>query len=111
MSKSKSFETAFRNMNGRISRGTFWRFFAPILIVFIATDILIAPEDPTAAFLIAILLFLPGVVLYIKRSHDRNKSGWFTLLMLLPIISFWPLIELWFIKGTDGPNEYGDPES
>jgi uncharacterized membrane protein YhaH (DUF805 family) len=104
------FEKTFKNIKGRISRGTFWLFFAPILILFLMTDAFIAPKDPKAAFLIAILLMIPGVCLYIKRAHDRNKSGWFTLLMLVPIVSFWPLIELWCIKGTNGPNRYGDLE-
>lgn len=51
-----------------------------------------------------------AVVLGIKRCHDRGRTGWFLLLNFVPILNFWPMIELTFFKGTDGPNVYGpDP--
>jgi uncharacterized membrane protein YhaH (DUF805 family) len=44
-----------------------------------------------------------SVLLTIQRSHDFNKSGWFSLLLLIPIVSlifyFWP--------GTKGENNFG----
>jgi len=61
---------------------------------------------------IAGLIFLyPGLALYAKRWHDRGKSGWWSLILLVPIIGgIWALIELGFLRGTDGPNQYGpDP--
>ncbi|MDO5786367.1 MAG: DUF805 domain-containing protein [Phascolarctobacterium sp.] len=44
-----------------------------------------------------------GICLTIKRWHDLNKSGWYTLLCILII----PAIYIIFAKGTDGPNNYG----
>ena len=44
-----------------------------------------------------------GICLTIKRWHDLNKSGWYTLLCLRII----PAIYIIFAKGTDGPNQYG----
>ena len=36
--------------------------------------------------------------------------GWWVLIGLIPIIgALWLLIELGFLKGTDGPNRYGPP--
>lgn len=61
---------------------------------------------------IASLIFLyPSLALYAKRWHDRGKSGWWSLLMFVPIIGWlWMLIECGFLRGTDGPNQYGpDP--
>jgi uncharacterized membrane protein YhaH (DUF805 family) len=49
-----------------------------------------------------------GVVLGIKRCHDRGKTGWFILVNLVPLLFLWPMIELTFFKGDDGPNQYGD---
>ena len=53
----------------------------------------------------------PIIALYAKRWHDRGKSGWWTLIGLIPIIGgLWILIELGFLKGTYGSNQYGpDP--
>ena len=75
-----------------------------------------------------------SIVNMIKRLHDRDKSGWWCILYLLVplvlseiayfygegsnafsffyissgIISLWMIIDLGFLKGTDGPNQYGD---
>jgi uncharacterized membrane protein YhaH (DUF805 family) len=60
------------------------------------------------------MLFLYWVilVLMIKRLHDLGRSGWNILLWLIPlvgqIINFVNWIEFLFVKGTAGPNEFGD---
>ncbi len=44
----------------------------------------------------------------IKRWHDRDKSGWWVLITLVPVIGgLWQLIECGFLDGTQGPNRYG----
>nr|WP_318011261.1 DUF805 domain-containing protein [Mesorhizobium sp. ES1-4] len=52
-----------------------------------------------------------AIALYAKRWHDRNKSGWWTLIGLVPIIGgIWLLVELGILEGTRGANQYGsDP--
>jgi uncharacterized membrane protein YhaH (DUF805 family) len=86
--------------------------------------------------IILIILYIPviwiGLALGAKRLHDRNKSAWWLLLfyalpmvlnaipageggkMILSLaglaISIWALVELGFLRGTTGPNNYGpDP--
>ena len=50
-----------------------------------------------------------GLAIAIKRLHDRNKSGWFILIQLIPLIgAIWYLIEVLILKGTDGPNRFGE---
>ena len=46
----------------------------------------------------------------VKRCHDRGHSGWFVVLSLLPLANIWYLIEVGFLRGQSGPNEYG-PDS
>lgn len=74
------------------------------------------PAEPSAAammpFVIVSLIFLwPSLAILAKRWHDRGKSGWWTLIGLVPFIGWlWILIECGFLRGTDGPNQYGaDP--
>jgi uncharacterized membrane protein YhaH (DUF805 family) len=72
--------------------------------------------DPTGAMMALLpiygvvwLIFLwPGLALGVKRCHDRDKTGWFLLIGLIPIIgAIWLLVELGFLDGTQGPNKYG----
>ena len=66
---------------------------------------------------IAILLCIPlvwvALAIAVKRWHDRNKTGWWILIALVPVIGgLWYLIECGFLAGTAGPNKYGaDPLS
>ncbi len=44
----------------------------------------------------------------VKRWHDRDKSGWWILIILIPFIGWlWQLIECGFMEGTQGPNRFG----
>ena len=47
----------------------------------------------------------------IKRLHDNNKSGWFLLWTLVPILGqlfgLYIFITNWFLRGTIGSNDYG----
>lgn len=47
----------------------------------------------------------------IKRYHDRDKSGAWVLIQLVPFVGpFWYVIEAGCLRGTVGPNRYGpDP--
>ena len=50
------------------------------------------------------------ITISIKRFHDRGKSGWWILIMFIPLIGpLWWLIELGFFRGDPGPNAYGPP--
>ena len=73
-------------------------------LAFIAEDLAIIGGIillSSAALVVACIY--SGICLTIKRWHDLNKSGWYTLLCLLII----PAIYIIFAKGTDGPNQYG----
>ncbi|MBR2507800.1 MAG: DUF805 domain-containing protein, partial [Bacilli bacterium] len=46
----------------------------------------------------------------VRRCHDLDKSGYWGLLVLIPIVNFFFLLYLLFAKGTEGWNQYGrDP--
>ena len=59
------------------------------------------------ALAISILVLIITICTEVKRSHDLGKSGAFVILYFISIINIYPFILLGFIKGSDGPNEYG----
>ena len=60
---------------------------------------------------IAVLSLWISVAVHVKRWHDRDKSGWWVLIGLVPLLGWiWVLIECGFLRGTDGDNRFGrDP--
>ncbi len=109
---------------GRIGRQVYWLSSIGVILVLVLLELLLIILGVNFRDNLVIKLFsqalsafmvLFGVVTYfaiqIKRWHDRDKSGWWMFIHLLPYIgSIWTLIELGFLKGTDGPNRFGaDP--
>ncbi len=59
-------------------------------------------------WLINLILLWPSAAIAVKRCHDRNQTGWWALLSIIPVIGWlWWLINLGILDGTPGPNQYG----
>jgi uncharacterized membrane protein YhaH (DUF805 family) len=82
-------------------------------------EITTANEELPAAFLGALavcgLLAIPAIwialALQAKRWHDRGKSAAWILINLIPLVGgLWTFIECGCLRGTVGPNQFGqDP--
>lgn len=100
----------FFNYKGRLNRK---RYFLRTLIASLLLGLvagILSLISPVLAFPVYILSAIVGVMLAIRRCHDLNKSGWFYLLLLIPIVNIFGGLYLLFAMGTIGPNQYGpDP--
>lgn len=103
------------SLEGRIPRRTYWLGTLGTEVASFALLLLIATiidSDQELIDALALLIRLPviwmGIALAVKRLHDRNKSGWQLLLVLIPVAGpLWLLVELGFRPGTRGRNFYG----
>lgn len=70
-------------------------------------------NNPEAIFGISTLLYLPllvfSFVLAKRRFNDVNRSGWFSLLLWVPLLNFIVSLYLIFARGDDGGNDFGPP--
>jgi uncharacterized membrane protein YhaH (DUF805 family) len=108
------------SFEGRINRAKFWAGVGVLLALGILANLIdlmlgirIGGDQGIGilgliASLISIYL---GLAIYAKRWHDRDKSGWWTLIVLIPVIGpIWLLVECGILEGTKGPNRFGqDP--
>ena|SRR5215471_11831081 len=98
---------------GRISRSAYWlRFCLPLLAIFLIVGMALPPLHFNEGVLVLMALVLwPWIAVSTKRYHDRNRCGWFLLIVLVPFFGpLWLFIELGFLRGTVGPNRFGpDP--
>lgn len=58
-----------------------------------------------AVLYIALIYFL--FVFTIRRLHDLNKTGWLSLLIIVPLVNIVFGLYILFAKGTQGVNNYG----
>lgn len=47
------------------------------------------------------------VVITIRRLHDLNRSGWFSVLMFVPVINLFFMLYVMLIRGMLGANRFG----
>ena len=109
----------YTSLDGRIGRGTFWigvLVITALSIVMMLLDMMLGTFNDEYGIgalggIFSLLAIYPAIALYAKRWHDRGKSGWWTLIVLVPVIgAIWFLIEQGFLRGDQGPNAYGpDP--
>ena len=118
------------SFRGRIHRARFWRIKIGVLLANVFFNIWVALQHghdslqhyplTTGGWILVGGIVLVGVVSLVvsvaadvKRYHDLDKSGWWVLILLVPVVGFvWFLIECGFKRGTSGPNRFGpDPLS
>ena len=64
-------------------------------------------ESGPIGLLASLVLFLPSIAVTIQRLHDIGRSGWWMLLVFVPIIGWIVLIVIYCIKSEAQPNKWG----
>lgn len=124
----------YADFTGRARRMEFWLFWLLLIGIEIVFSILIgmvggsmtALVDPSVGMaamsgpamglwavygLIMLGLLIPSLAVSIRRLHDTNRSGWWMLLVFLPLIGQLVLLVFMVLDGTPGANRFGpDPK-
>ncbi len=107
------------SFDGRINRAKFWAavgimIAASVVAMIIDNALGLTFQGLPYGFvyaLVALVSIYVALAVYAKRWHDRGKSGWWSLIILVPFIGgIWLLVECGILEGNRGPNQYGpDP--
>lgn len=102
---------------GRSSRSEYWwcslSYFLVVMAINIVIGIFLAISD-TLGFIVGIVgnlallaCFVVMLLLFVRRLHDRDMSGWWVLLGLIPLIGGIALFVFSVLPGKPGPNRFG----
>ncbi|MCC7305624.1 MAG: DUF805 domain-containing protein [Alphaproteobacteria bacterium] len=100
----------YATFKGRAPRSEYWYwalFMVLLGIVAGVTDVMVfgvtdIRENGPAETVLNLLTILPSIAVSVRRLHDIDRSGWWMLTIILPII--WALR-----KGDEGINRFGPP--
>ncbi len=105
----------WKDFAGRSRRKEYWFFILINAIISIGLSIvdqIIGTANAESGFgvlgtVYALVILVPAIAVTIRRLHDTNKSGWWILIIFIPIIG--PLVLLYFmiIDSDEGDNQYG----
>jgi uncharacterized membrane protein YhaH (DUF805 family) len=116
MNFATAIKTCFANyatFGGRALRSEYWYFVLFILLGGFVTAMLDMAMFPTIKWsplnsIFSLVTFLPSIAVAARRLHDIDKSGWWQLIMVIPLIG-WIIFIIWMCKvGTPGANRFGE---
>jgi len=99
------------NFSSRAIRSEYWYWVLFIILAEIVTSIIdFALGFQLTTGIFGLATFLPSLAIAIRRLHDLDRSGWWIVLVLIPLIGAIVLIVWYCSKGTEGSNRFG-PDS
>ena len=108
-------EVKFFSPSSRINRLRYWAHsmlftFAMFGVLFVI-GLLGFYVSMTVAIVLGVIAYAAMIafsfILMIQRLHDLNKTGWMSLLAIIPLANIYLIVLLIFFKGTEGRNNYG----
>lgn len=98
----------YANFSGRSSRSAYWWFYLFTVLVLIGAGILDRILGTVAIYAIAALaLLLPSLAVLVRRFHDAGHSGWWALILLVPIVGFFVWL-IFALTQSAPPNKWGE---
>lgn len=103
------------DFQGRANRKEYWLFvlvyfiqvMAAVLIDSIVFGTALGQGLPITYFLVLALNIIPAISVSMRRLHDTNRTGWWLLISLIPIIGAIVFFIFTLLPGTPGVNRFG----
>lgn len=100
----ESIQTCFRkyaSFEGTARRSEYW-WFALFLVI---ASMILGQISTTLSIVFSLGTLLPSIAAAARRLHDTDRSGWWQLISLVPIVGIIVLIV--FLAQDSRPNRYG----
>jgi len=102
--------------SSRARRKEYWYFLLFNLIISIVLGIVdgvtgsFSPEAGIGLLgsIYALAVFIPGLAVSVRRLHDTDRSGWWLLIALVPLIGAIVLLVFMVQDSKPGENRFGE---
>ena len=99
----------YTGFSGRASRTEFWMFSLVNFLIGVVLWILFAAVH--GAIILVIIydlgVLLPSLAVGFRRLHDTDRTAWWLLIELIPVIGAIVLLVFFCLDSTPGDNHYG----
>ena len=105
----------YATFSGRARRKEYWMFFLFNVLISLGLGVLdvvagtYSVEYETGFFsgLYSLLVLIPSIAVSVRRLHDTNRSGWWVVISLIPIIGVLVLFVFTCLDSQPGTNRFG----
>ena len=104
---------------GRARRKEYWIFvlISSLVLIFLSlidelTGWKVWEDEGVLSLVYSIAVFVPTLAVVVRRLHDTDRSGWWILIALIPLVGAIVLLVFLILKGNEGDNRFGpDPKA
>ena len=103
MTFTDSIKTCFNKyatFEGTASRSEYWWFLLFLVLGSLAANVI----SETLGALFSLATILPSIAAACRRLHDTDRSGWWQLIWIIPVIGW--IILIVFLVQEGRPNRY-----
>ena len=101
--------------SGRAGRPEYWVFSLVNIVISLVlsfVDGAIGTYDPQTEIgalgvVFSLVILLPALAVSVRRLHETGRSGWWMLLLLLPLLGALVILVFMLLASNEGENEYG----
>ena len=96
------------SVQGRARRQEYWMYFLVYLLIVVAAALLDGVLGMgLLSALVTLAHLVPSITVGVRRLHDIDRSGWWLLIALIPLIGAIVLLVFYVQEGSAGDNQYG----
>jgi uncharacterized membrane protein YhaH (DUF805 family) len=103
----------YADFSGRARRSEYWfwvLFYLIVQAIASIIDNILGTRNSSGTGLVtsiaSLALLVPWLAVSARRLHDTGRSGWWTLLWIIPIVG-WIILIVWWAQDSQGENKYG----
>lgn len=95
--------------SGRARRTEYWMFVLFNVIVAVVLSFVdgLVGSQGALDMLYGLAALIPGIAVSVRRLHDTDRSGWWLLVGLIPLVGTIVLLVFMVQDSTPGQNEFG----
>lgn len=105
----------YADFSGRASRKEFWMFGLLVMVAMLGCGMFMATDEygsigkfgQALLGLVVLATFVPTTAVTARRFHDQGRSGWLTMMYVIPYLGWIIVLGLMVLEGTPGDNEFG----
>ncbi len=105
--------------SGRARRKEYWFFtlISSVVVVFFSVidnqmGWKLGEDAGFLGTLYGVAVIVPSIAVTVRRLHDTDRSGWWILIGLIPLVGAIVLLVFLILKGNEGDNRFGpDPKA
>ena len=102
------------DFSSRARRREFWFFSLVYIVIAIVLGFVDGMVGLTLATgigvlggLFALAMLIPSISVAVRRLHDTNRSGWWLLIAVIPVIGWLVLLVFYLLDSQPGDNRFG----